>query len=179
MHPGEISPEVRHFPLFFRAKESRIFEYFVFFSITGNWYYIIQIASAPWQCRAPVDQPPEPSGIREAGNEQVGQGNVQAIQFLFNCQYQWITGSSADHPDRDSYDPDLMTRVIRVYPVRMIRITVSQPGSAPGDPRIDSWTALVVQVELGGCWVSGMMGSHEQWIRSMIKLEFVDWMFGE
>jgi hypothetical protein len=36
-----------------------------------------------------------------------------------------------------------MTRVIRIYLLRMIRITTSQPGSAPGDPRIDSWTALV------------------------------------
>ena len=44
-----------------------------------------------------------------------------------------------------------MTRVIRIHLLRVIRITASQPGSAPGDPRIDSWTALMMRRAAG--WV--------------------------
>src|ERR1700733_1378141 len=40
--------------------EKRIFDILVFFSITGNWIYMIQIVSATCQCQAPYDQPPEP-----------------------------------------------------------------------------------------------------------------------
>ena len=35
------------------SKAERIFEYLLFFSITSNWFCIIQIASAHWQCQAP------------------------------------------------------------------------------------------------------------------------------
>ena len=47
-----------------------------------------------------------------------------------------------------------MTCVIWIHLLRVICITASQPGSAPGDPRIDLWTALRIPLAFEAVWKS-------------------------